>query len=147
MLGMLAEQGGSGHMAGHFGAMRDAVVGMSHGRLPPHLLFSDRDFDENDYEALLALDEGVESRKGAPEDLIEALPLVAVPAEGPDTMQEPRCPICLEDYEPGEVLRALQCSHSHKFHRSCVDKWLKQKATCPICQHDCREHKSNQATA
>ncbi len=35
------------------------------GRLPPHLLFSDRDFDENDYEALLALDEGVESRKGA----------------------------------------------------------------------------------
>ena len=36
----------------------------SAGRLPPHLLFSDRDFDENDYEALLALDEGVESRKG-----------------------------------------------------------------------------------
>ena len=33
-------------------------------RLPPHLLFSDRDFNENDYEALLALDEGIENRRG-----------------------------------------------------------------------------------
>ena len=34
-------------------------------RLPLHLLLSDRDFDENDYEALLALDDNVESRNGA----------------------------------------------------------------------------------
>ena len=33
------------------------------GRLPAHLLLSDRDFDENDYEALLALDEGIENHK------------------------------------------------------------------------------------
>ncbi len=33
-------------------------------RLAPHLLFSDRDFNENDYEALLALDEGIENRRG-----------------------------------------------------------------------------------
>ena len=44
--------------------MRDAFAGMTTGRLPPHLLFSERDFDENDYEALLALDDAVESRKG-----------------------------------------------------------------------------------
>ena len=39
-------------------------AGMNSGRLPAHMLFSDRDFDENDYEALLALDEGIENRKG-----------------------------------------------------------------------------------
>ncbi len=43
----------------------DGCVGMNSGRLPAHMLFSDRDFDENDYEALLALDEGIENRKGA----------------------------------------------------------------------------------
>ncbi len=46
--------------------MREAFAGMSQNRLPPHLLFTERDFDENDYEALLVLDEAVESRKGRP---------------------------------------------------------------------------------
>ena len=52
------------HMAGHRHAMRAAFAGITSGRLPPHLLFSDRDFNEDDYEALLALDETVENRKG-----------------------------------------------------------------------------------
>jgi hypothetical protein len=34
-------------------------------RLPPSMLFSDRDFTADDYEALLALDEGIDNRKGA----------------------------------------------------------------------------------
>ncbi len=55
-----------GPQGGHWSAMREAFAGMSQNRLPPHLLFTERDFDENDYEALLALDEAVESRKGAP---------------------------------------------------------------------------------
>ncbi len=54
-----------GPAGAQWSAMRDAFAGMTTGRLPPHLLFSERDFDENDYEALLALDDSVESRKGA----------------------------------------------------------------------------------
>lgn len=49
----------------HLTAVREAFAGMSAGRLPPQLLFSDRDFTEADYEMLLALDEGVENRRGA----------------------------------------------------------------------------------
>ena len=76
MMGMLGEDalggplglGGhphaSPHLTGHLNAMRAAFAGMSSGRLPPHLLFSDRDFNEDDYEALLALDDSVENRKG-----------------------------------------------------------------------------------
>lgn len=74
-MGMLGEDAmmGSGdgrppqppsHIAGHLSAMRAAFAGMSNNRLPPHLLFSDRDFNEDDYEALLALDDTVENRKG-----------------------------------------------------------------------------------
>lgn len=62
-----------GPSGGHWSAMREAFAGMSQNRLPPHLLFTERDFDENDYEALLALDEAVESRKGA-----KYIPLIAV---------------------------------------------------------------------
>ena len=45
-------------------AMREAFVSAGSTRLPAHLLLSDRDFNENDYEALLALDDSVENRKG-----------------------------------------------------------------------------------
>lgn len=123
------------HIAGHLSAMRAAFAGMSSGRLPPHLLFSDRDFNEDDYEALLALDDTVENRKGATKDVIEAIPTVPVPFGGLTESGDRRCPICLEDYVSGATLRRLHCTH--QFHKPCLDKWLLQKATCPICQGEC----------
>lgn len=35
-----------------------------------------------------------------------------------------RCYICLVEYEEGESMRILPCHH--EFHRSCIDKWLKE---------------------
>ena len=50
--------------AGHVTTVNAAYAGTSSGALPLHLLLSDRDFREDDYEALLALDDLVENRKG-----------------------------------------------------------------------------------
>lgn len=41
---------------------------------------SDRDFTADDYEALRALDEGLDSRRGAPRDLIRSLPVERLPS-------------------------------------------------------------------
>lgn len=43
------------------------------------------------------------------------------------------CSICLADYKDGEVLRLLpDCNHL--FHLKCVDPWLRQHPTCPVCR-------------
>ena len=48
--------------------------------------------------------------------------------------EEDRCAICLEDYKPRDVIRQLYCNH--EFHKSCVDPWLYDKRTCPLCKVD-----------
>ncbi|KAG4109174.1 hypothetical protein ERO13_1Z049570v2, partial [Gossypium hirsutum] len=35
-----------------------------------------------------------------------------------------RCYICLLEYEEGDRMRISACNH--EFHRTCIDKWLKE---------------------
>ena len=72
---------------------------------------------------------------GAQKDQIDAIPTAMVPLGGVscmDSAMEPRCAICLGEYEAGESLRRPKCGHS--FHKDCLDTWLTAKASCPICQ-------------
>ena len=134
---------GGGAGRGRGGSLRETMAGIAHSGLSPGLLLSDRDFTAEDYDQLLRLDEGVENRKGASGQDIEALPthIVRAPPAGggggggpAGAPPEPPscCSICLEDVSAGALMRMLPCTH--RFHRDCIDPWLKNRATCPICQ-------------
>ncbi|KAG6471466.1 hypothetical protein ZIOFF_068908 [Zingiber officinale] len=43
------------------------------------------------------------------------------------------CCICLTSYEDGNSLLSLLCNHH--FHSSCIVKWLRINATCPLCKY------------
>ncbi|CAM0872495.1 unnamed protein product [Alopecurus aequalis] len=43
------------------------------------------------------------------------------------------CSVCLEQVAVGDLLRSLPCLH--QFHVNCIDPWLRQQGTCPVCKH------------
>ncbi|KAL5722499.1 hypothetical protein ACHQM5_006014 [Ranunculus cassubicifolius] len=44
------------------------------------------------------------------------------------------CSICLSDYQAKETLKIIpDCKHC--FHSTCIDEWLRQNVTCPICRN------------
>ncbi|XP_020230541.1 NEP1-interacting protein-like 1 [Cajanus cajan] len=46
---------------------------------------------------------------------------------------EPCCSICLQDFEDEEFVKKLpKCGHY--FHLACIDKWLVQQGSCPMCR-------------
>ncbi|KAM3624011.1 uncharacterized protein V6R79_018097 [Siganus canaliculatus] len=42
------------------------------------------------------------------------------------------CAVCIEGYKPNDVVRILPCRHV--FHKHCVDPWLLDHRTCPMCK-------------
>lgn len=128
------------------------------------LALLDREFDDLDYETLRALDgDNVPNGTSMSEEEINALPVhkykVTGPQNGGSSMQqasssvsaeqkkqdtgnaigsmkssddELTCSVCLEQVSVGEVIRTLPCLH--QFHANCIDPWLRQQGTCPVCK-------------
>ncbi|XP_048399333.1 E3 ubiquitin-protein ligase RNF130 isoform X4 [Stegostoma tigrinum] len=44
------------------------------------------------------------------------------------------CAVCIEGYKSKDVVRILPCKHV--FHKHCVDPWLNEHYTCPICKQN-----------
>ena len=105
-----------------------------------------RDFTGDDYEILQQLDDvrfngGPVVRQGANESSIQRLPLHKLSAA--DFQQSDaetplgNCNICLAPYEIGDEVRTILCLH--KFHKDCIDPWLRTKNICPICKYQATE--------
>ncbi|KAJ9550299.1 hypothetical protein OSB04_014344 [Centaurea solstitialis] len=43
-----------------------------------------------------------------------------------------RCAVCLEDFEPREMVTLTPCDHM--FHEDCIVPWVKSRGQCPVCR-------------
>ncbi|KAG4127933.1 hypothetical protein ERO13_D10G233200v2 [Gossypium hirsutum] len=126
------------------------------------LALLDQEFDDLDYETLRALDSGNgPSSSSMSDEEINALPVhkykVSAPQSNDPSMQqasssnspqrqdstnlvsikkgsddELTCSVCLEQVNAGDLIRSLPCLH--QFHANCIDPWLRQQGTCPVCK-------------
>jgi len=44
-----------------------------------------------------------------------------------------QCSVCYTNIKFGDIVRKLNCGHI--FHQECVDKWLEEKLSCPLCRY------------
>ena len=49
-----------------------------------------------------------------------------------DRIESDVCNICLESLNYDQLYRTIGCEHT--FHPHCIDRWLFQSLTCPICR-------------
>lgn len=54
--------------------------------------------------------------------------------ESENSEEEPHCSICLGEYEEGEALFKLPCTHV--FHAECINSWCSSHSRCPLCNFD-----------
>lgn len=48
--------------------------------------------------------------------------------------EKERCTVCLIDFDHGDEIRTLHCTHI--YHVSCIDRWLNYNKKCPVCRVD-----------
>ena len=111
-----------------------AGAGSGLGDLQRQLLNADRDFNPEDYEMLLQLDERAPGPPSSQDELQVTMLLSQMPvSQLAATSAGTQCIICLEKMEAGNEVRTLPCMHF--FHRVCIDKWISMPgapAKCPI---------------
>merc|ERR1712137_660720 len=72
------------------------------------------------------------SAQAAPKGTLEKMKVVPFK---PDAFAEHNsCSICLEDFGKDKEIRQTPCGHC--FHKSCLNGWLTQSRTCPLCRTD-----------
>ena len=108
---------------------------LSHGGMPSE------DLDMS-YENLLALFGSGHEQTPATERNIDSLPTSIFSDTRKRSSHESAddgnhdgrssCSICIEEYELGEEISTLPCLHM--FHRNCINRWLRQSNSCPICK-------------
>ncbi|CAD7699474.1 unnamed protein product [Ostreobium quekettii] len=66
---------------------------------------------------------------------VAGLPRAVVTEEGLAMMgTKTSCPVCFDDYAPGQEVQTLPCGHV--LHPGCLAPWLETTNSCPVCRHE-----------
>ena len=87
-----------------------------------------------DIDRILQSNKDIEVKNKDIQTILNYIPYTILQDEPKKLKDEPRCVICLSDFEIGEKVSALPCCHS--FHTKCLDDWIKRNPKCPVCKFE-----------
>uniref|UniRef100_A0A146KNG8 Protein goliath n=1 Tax=Lygus hesperus TaxID=30085 RepID=A0A146KNG8_LYGHE len=91
------------------------------------------------YRDLQARERKARGYSEADEKALKAIPTKTIKANDQLLKDEMECcAICIDPYRQLEVVRTLSCNH--EFHKDCIDPWLLENRTCPMCKKDILRH-------
>eukprot|EP00455_Lapot_gusevi_P051410 TRINITY_DN7654_c0_g1_i1.p1 TRINITY_DN7654_c0_g1~~TRINITY_DN7654_c0_g1_i1.p1 ORF type:complete len:528 (-),score=100.26 TRINITY_DN7654_c0_g1_i1:50-1570(-) len=139
----------SSHSASSLGRIgksifQDAMQGSLLGEAKSNV--EDPDLEHWNYEQILEWEQrhGAVSR-GLTRTQLSVLPLVRYSANmaaslppHQHTDNQPTCQICFSEFEEGEFTRPNLLFCPHSYHQECIDRWLQQNPTCPVCRAEIR---------
>jgi len=85
---------------------------------------------------LMQADQNNRGTPPTPKEVINSLPKKQITAECVDM----ECAICKENFRTGESATELKCRHS--YHKECIEPWLNENSTCPVCRASLLESES-----
>lgn len=99
-------------------------------------LFSTRQGTDHDPPIVHSPDVVIENR-GLDEAAIRSLPILEFKKKKDEALRRKRddqeCAVCLNEFEEDEKIRLIPfCGHF--FHVDCIDVWLQNNASCPVCR-------------
>jgi len=106
----------------HMGEVQDVLLGPSDGGAGGY----------TSEEGAAAAEDSEQARAARRVALVYALPQHTWSEEGLDAGEQSSCVVCCCDFEAGDGVRETGCGHI--FHCGCVDPWLLQAGSCPICK-------------
>ncbi|KAI3795156.1 hypothetical protein L1987_37805 [Smallanthus sonchifolius] len=65
-------------------------------------------------------------------------PFASPRAKSGDIEDGKSCVVCLDDFEPREMVTLTPCNHM--FHENCIVPWVKSHGQCPVCRFVISEH-------
>ncbi|KAI9557014.1 hypothetical protein GHT06_016810 [Daphnia sinensis] len=74
----------------------------------------------------------------AAQKALSKIPTRAIKNTDKEVSEAECCAVCIEPYKANDVVRLLPCRH--EFHKICVDPWLLEHRTCPMCKMDILKH-------
>ncbi|CAI9273155.1 unnamed protein product [Lactuca saligna] len=100
-----------------------------------HYISSRRSFRMSSRSDLNVLERGI---RGAEPLVAASFPIKKYSDPFFSCAKDAQCIVCLSEYHADDTLRILPfCGHF--FHSSCIDIWLQQNCTCPVCRVSLRE--------
>ncbi|KAD7479952.1 hypothetical protein R6Q59_008743 [Mikania micrantha] len=100
-----------------------------------HYISARRSFRMSSRSDLNALERGI---RGAESFVVASFPTKKYSDPFFSCTKDAQCIVCLSEYHADDTLRILP-SCGHFFHASCIDIWLQQHCTCPVCRVSLRE--------